>query len=121
MNIEQNFRHASELPPMSLSELRLREEASANWIILKLAAAILIALIFFMGFMTGRATATQNEKRVTAQAADLSSLYRELDLLFERHVERETKKLCRYEWAMGRSSMWPERVLICGKGKGRAA
>lgn len=110
MTPERNFRtsdHTAFDEDMSL-RMTTPEDVRRMTTFGLVALAIFLAMLALWG-ATLTFASSQNKDR---------SLYRELDLEFERHVEEQTKKLCRYEWRVGRTSFWPERVLVCGKGRG---
>lgn len=113
MTPEHRYRIADhDLPPLTPAEFIADQRVNTNLF----AEYGLLAIIILAGIICV-ALALLNSRA----GASSFSLRDPLDVEFERHVERETKKLCRYQWAMGRASMWPERVLVCGKAKGRAA
>lgn len=119
MNTEQHFRssdHASFDEDMPLRMMQ-PEDVRRMQAFGLVALAILLAIIAVWGVTISFASSQNNNSRVTAQVSAPSSLHRELDIAFERHVEEETKNLCRYEWRIGRESWWPVRVLVCGKGR----
>jgi len=120
MTPEHRFRTSShDLPPLTPAEFTADRRVNSH----RFAGSGLIAIILLAGILCiaiaiaqSRAE-TRSENRVSAPS-DLASLYREIDLEFEKHVTRETKKRCRYKCAQGRSTMFPECVLVCDKGKG---
>lgn len=106
---EDRFRNtADDLPPMVPAQFIVgpridgRAYAGYGWLAVILAAGILcIALAL-----------------IQSAGAQQPPPYDDIDAAFERHVETETKALCKFEWRLGRSSMVPERAMICKRGRG---
>jgi hypothetical protein len=112
MTPEDRFRHSrAELPPMTPAEFICgpRVDGGAftgyGWLAIGIATAILFAALALISFSAPSHSKDSRVIGLNFVAAMVSP--ETLDLEFERHVESETKALCKYEWAQGRSTMFP--------------
>lgn len=120
MNIERNFRHAHDLPPMTPAEMSaqpaIHPRRLLEWGVF-FATVVVVLLLIALSVAT-KSPAHSNDRRVIGMPAVGSTVSPEsLDLAFEKHVETETKALCKFEWRLVRSSMVPERAMICKRGR----